>query len=115
MSPTEIIATKLLGWIVLNEYGDYEKDATCATVNRNGELVEDWFPASAKPHEIHDWPDLTDWNDIHLIQAAIYHKGLIDHYALVLHGMGVPHPKFFFATPEQRVAAALKVIEEAGL
>jgi hypothetical protein len=115
MSPTEIIATKLLGWAVLNEYGDYAKDATCASVNRNGELIEDFSRPSAKPHEIHEWPDLDDWNDIRRMEDALAEKGLTWRYFNELNRSCDESPRCLRATAEQRVAAALKVIEEAGL
>ena len=87
MTPEEIVATKLLG----------------------AEVDEHGFS------RLYFNPD--DWNDIRRMEDALAEKGLFSQYYMEL-ACATPAGGTYWdtrATAEQRVQAALKVIEEAGL
>jgi hypothetical protein len=126
MNPTEIIATKLLGF--------WE----CATPDWwREELGHRWYRSLAAARcRVHAdgyalpgsaygvWPDLSDWNDIRRMEDALAEKGLLgkychqlckDRWVLISDPITDVGELIKRATAEQCVAAALKVIEEAGL
>jgi hypothetical protein len=121
MNPAEIIATKLFHWF-------RHQNGTAYTHGPSGRI---FFPDDAMEYP-EDWPDLTDWNDIRRMEDALAERGLLAAYKCQLSWIwdkesGLQPPGFTWkaagliedvmlrATPEQRVAAALKVIKEAGL
>jgi len=124
MNPAEIIATKLLGWERLPvDPPIYAKGRSEVTVVDGEEYRRDWDLS-------HIWPDLSDYNCIRRMEDALAERGLLRRYHSALWGNCVledwqrleyASPSFFSlqsyiflrATTEQRVAAALKVLEEA--
>ena len=125
MTPEEIIATKLLGWVdegVMSngehwffhpQHGRARLSAKNGTVNLGQQST---------------WPDLSNWNDIRRMEEALAEKGLSAKYYSTLTSHVTFNALESFAdnaikllsalsrsTPEQRVQAALKVIESAGL
>jgi hypothetical protein len=119
MTPAEIIATKLLGWERLPvDPPIYTKGLSEVAVEDGEEYRRDWDPS-------HTWPDLSDYNCIRRMEDALAEKGLMEgspsepSYTRMLRRIVGPDQSDccvgLRATPEQRVAAALKVIEEAGL
>ena len=134
MTPEEIIATKLLGWVACEPYPGLES------------RPYRWYLRCACPPELscyigfesdhvafsrHDgspWPRLHDWNDIRRMEDALAEKGILSGYIDTLLYVNYCDRKttperltlirvdwmhLIQATPEQRVQSALRVIEEA--
>jgi hypothetical protein len=116
MTPTEIIATKLFDFDALPCLTDAHENwyvhrptSNVASVDPNtGHLNVSWCGCE-------EWPDLADWNDIRRMEDALAEKGLRISYYCALHDEDCDWPEALTATAEQRVASALKAIEEAGL
>jgi hypothetical protein len=137
MNPTEIIATKLLGW----RHDGYWPSGGKRYKHPNHpdcRVYEDGEGVGSDA-----WPDLSDWNDIRRMEDTLAEKGIevwckylnflmsdFDPTAMSKHlkplrdcGQVSPDAALLLVgaasalspTTEQRVAAALKVIEEAGL
>jgi hypothetical protein len=104
MTPAEIIATKLLGWF-------RHQNGTAYTHGSSGRI---FFPDDAMEYP-EEWPDLSDWNDIRRIEDALAERRLLVPYFFELQTDECEWPEALRANAEQRVAAALKMIEEAGL
>jgi hypothetical protein len=121
MNPAEIIATKLFHWF-------RHQNGTAYTHGSSGRI---FFPDDAMEYP-EEWPVLTNWNDIRRMEDALAEKGLLAKYHHSLwencaleDWQWVEYTNPYFpclnkymplrATAEQRVAAALKVIKEAGL
>jgi len=109
MTPAEIIATKLLGWF-------RHQKGTAYTHGSSGRI---FFPDDAMEYP-EEWPHLSDWNDIRRMEDALAEKGLMVQYANALWKLCPSEGDWEYnyqllAIPDQRVAAALKVIKEAGL
>jgi len=132
MNPAEIIATKLFGWQLGGSPGCYVKEASSVCLNNDGSVGEWFAPPSARKDQLHDWPNLADWNDIRRMEDALTEKGLLAKYHHSLWENCAPEDWQWVeyanpyapclnkymplrATAEQRVAAALKVIEGDGL
>ena len=126
MTPEEIIATKLLGW----ERG-VEDDGQVVYLHKESGSVH-YFGGELDGcgmGQINgaDFPDLSNWNDIRRMEDALAEKGLsAKYYSTITASVEFNALESFAdnaikllsalsqATPEQRVQAALKVIEEAG-
>jgi len=113
LTDAEILATKLLGWSPIPPQDDevrsyYHDEFGAAEVYPNDGV---WDGA-------YEWPDLADWNTIRRIEDALWVKGLavFDSYITYLTWSCEYDRRLTLrATQEQCVAAALRVIEEAGL
>jgi len=117
LNPTEIIATKLLGWERSKTYP--KEQGIRFTHHRFIPAIFDSefdFPIQQN----WGWPNLADWNDIRRMEDALAEKGLLVQYANALWKLCPSEGDWEYnyqllAIPDQRVAAALKVIKEAGL
>jgi len=138
MTPTETIAVKLFGWEpYLPKPLEFDDDVR-ALYRKEGELVAlfNLDPPCLRAVAIDgstavDWPDLADWNWIRRMEDALADKGLLSQYInrlswhpysedqdserRSLTSVEESHWFYLRATASQRVAAALQVIEEAGL
>ena len=127
MTPEEIVATKLLGW----ERG-VEDDGQVVYLHKESGSVH-YFGGELDGcgmGQINgaDFPDLSNWNDIRRMEDALAKKGLsAKYYSTITASVEFNALESFAdnaakllsalsqATPEQRVQAALRVIEAAGL
>ena len=120
MTPTEIIAVKLFGWKRVEPERDDPKvyeHPTGSTAYVGGELDGTGYG----PIGGADWLDLADLNDIRRMEDELAERGLGKAYAkrLVAAFDLLPYEGAFGqvavpclrATAEQRVAAAVKVLE----
>jgi len=130
MNPTETIAVKLFGWEQIPDDGPATDK--CFQFNKGPKL---WLRdgvfdgGSGVPH----WPDLTDWNWIRRMEDALFSTIRLgeEMYGLALTQIvkeaedpawlalnrppKVSWTACLHATAPQRVAACLRVLEEAGL
>ncbi|CAB4140648.1 hypothetical protein UFOVP398_61 [uncultured Caudovirales phage] len=121
MTPTELIAVKLFGWERVEPERDdptaYEHP-TGSTAYVGGELDGTGYG----PIGGADWPDLADLNDIRRMEDALAERGLISLYVAAIEIIVPITPDYdqnlcwrewriLRATAEQRVAAAVKVLE----
>jgi hypothetical protein len=119
VTPAEIIAVKLFGWRHDGYWPSVGKrykhpNRPDCRVYEDGEGVGS-----------DTWPDFSDWNSIRRMEDALAERGLMEgspsepSYTRMLRRIVGPDQSDYCvglrATAEQRVAAALKVIEEAGL
>ena len=123
MTPEEIIATKLLGW----ERGA-EDDGQVVYLHKESGSVH-YFGGELDGCGMGqlngaDFPDLSNWSDIRRMEDALetdehyleYRKALLaETESAIAMNDYMDWYRILRATPEQRVQAALKVIEEAGL
>ena len=132
MTPAEIVAVKLFGWrateapsglLKSNRY--YSHPDLCGFVG-----VADSYTDTRWLRE-GEWPDFTDerlaWYWIRRVEDALAEKGLIDEYVLNLWRSRVHGDEWIAksaspdwvnilrATAPQRLEAAIRVVEEAGL
>ena len=124
MTPTEIIATRLLGWVRVEPTRDDPKvyeHPTGSTAYVGGELDGTGYgPVGGA-----DWPDLTDYNCIRRMEDALAERQMLKRYMMTLDGeftvnASDPMPgtcitwqsfAMLRATADQRVEAAVKVLE----
>lgn len=122
-TPTERIATALLGW-AKTKRGSYMKEATEVRVNPDGTLEDSHTP----PHMgkwTHSWPDLRSLDDCRRFEDALVTEKLLGTYRLALlaiYDVNEIHQGSSWAcwvmlrsTAEQRVAACLRVLDEVKL
>jgi hypothetical protein len=99
----------------------------------NGSFSKNWWGFRDGKMRVgpSDWPDLDDWNWIRRMEDALAEKGLLPRYIMELlsqpyteaqdlerRSLGFVNEVFWFftrATPAQRVAACLRVLQDAGL
>jgi hypothetical protein len=111
LTPAEIVAVKLLGWEPYHSEDGRAYKLDGYAVIYVGNDPEPYVGRTPKGN----WPDFTDdrlaWYWIRRVEDALDEKGLIARYLVHL-----CHHKFVLrATVPQRLEAAIRVIEEAGL
>lgn len=128
LTATEIIATRLLSWTYIREE-DGSKLYTHPT-GSSQYVGGDLDGTGAGQINGADWPDLENWNDIRRMEDALAERWLLgaylskiyvdenaEWYANYGHSPTLLFAAYYAlrATPAQRVAAAIRVIEEEGL
>lgn len=127
LTDAELIA-KLLGWVPYNPSANYSH-CRCYRKGRQWEGIR--IADGSQYCKNDNWPDLANWNDIRRMEEAIVEQKLFAEYLFALTSQpytkeqeeerrslsSVEESWWFFcrATQAQRVAAAVKVIQEAGL
>ena len=116
LTDAEMIATRLLGWVLHKAGTDFRRGAAHAhRFNAEGDPDDNIFYRNADPCA--DWPDLTDWRGIRRMEEEIAKRYLLDEYDdhLNLIAGNQTHQYAYTATAEQRVQAALRLIESENL
>jgi hypothetical protein len=110
MTPAEIIAVRLLGWepISVEDIGYPHSKAYRSIDDRfyRNENIDEIFPA---------FDDEVDkWYFIRRMEDALAERGLIWQYFNALNALCSESPRCLRATAEQRVQAAMRVLEEGA-
>lgn len=130
MTDTELIATKLLGWVAEGR-GYYHRE-----YHRSFMVYLDG-DGRARIDPTGDWPDFTTLDGCREFELALCDRGLLVQYFELLDAVSMagdeirakglwkhesPIPSHIYrlyvcfnASPDQRVAACVRVIQEAGL
>lgn len=121
LTPAEIIAVKLFGW----KFEGAGFNFNGKVYSRNGQRANINPDGSRRFDPTRYWPEVTDWNWIRRMEDELAAKGLLEAYMLRLDGeftvkASEPLPgtcmtwqsfAMLRATVEQRIAAAVKVLE----
>jgi len=122
-NPTDVeIIARLLGWEEVKPVDPYGARFSPGCYYLHWTNTDNSGTPAGRQFAGHvPWPDPTDWNDIRRIEDALVGKGLFARYCRLLHMMipanfrGDMVEDAKRATPEQCVAAAIRVIQGAGL
>jgi hypothetical protein len=126
MTPTETIAVKLFGWKrddSRNPLPDRDREYTMTSPTGYKRLACIKIATGEELFGNHHWPDLADWNDIRRMEDAMAAKEgqLFRRYCDLLTLMipaddrGDKTLDAMRSSPAQRVAACLRVLQDAGL